>query len=155
MRGEKRVPASASEDRRKSRRSKGAFEQLRALLSPKNRRRRFELSEDHILSILLARRGRDSVFGPHLFSDPSWDTLLELYAARLGDRNVSLAELSKVINTPLSTTGRWISLLENRGLVTSSQDPVRPSRQWLALTEDGASKIKQLTDQWGDAFLSI
>jgi DNA-binding MarR family transcriptional regulator len=121
---------------------------------PRNRRRRFELTEDHVLSILIARRGRDAVFGAHLFSDPSWDTLLELYAAKLGDRNVSLAELSRVINTPLSTTARWIAVLERRGLVATVEDRLRPSR-WVALTEDGAAKIKQLTDHWGEAFLSI
>ena len=155
MRGEKSEPVSASEDRRKSLRPKGAFEQLKALLLPRNRRRRFELTEDHVLSILIARRERDAVFGPHLFSDPSWDTLLELYAAKLGDRNVSLAELSRVIDTPLSTAARWIAVLERRGLVATVEDRLRPRRQWVALTESGTAKIKQLTDHWGEAFLSI
>jgi DNA-binding MarR family transcriptional regulator len=153
--GEEPEPVSASEGRHESLRAKTAFEQLKALLSPKNKRPRLELTEDHIHSILIARRGREAVFGVNLFSDPSWDTLLELYAAKLGDRRVSLAELSRAINTPTSIARRWIAVLETRGLVASRHDAVQPDRQWIALTEDGASKIKQLTDHWGEAFLSI
>jgi DNA-binding MarR family transcriptional regulator len=128
---------------------------LKSLLSPKNRRRRFQATEDHILSILIARRGREAVFGPDLFSEPAWDALLELYAAALGNRRMSLADLSRAINTPPSTTGRWISLLEGRGLVAAEGDAEQAGRLWIGLTEDGTSKIKQLTNHWGAAFLSI
>lgn len=155
MRGDKREPEIEPEDGRGRLRPKSAIEQLKSLLSPKNRRRRLEITEDHIVSILIARRGRDAVFGSDLFSDPCWDALLELYAAKLGNRRMSLDELSKAINTPASTTMRWISVLQNRGLVSSHSDAIGPSRIWVRLTDDGASKIKQLADHWGTAFLSI
>jgi DNA-binding MarR family transcriptional regulator len=155
LRGKKREPSTASANGRKARRSKSAFEQLKSLLSPKTRHRRFEVTEDHILSILIARRGREAVFGPYLFSEPTWDALLELYAARLGKRRMSIADLSRVINIPRSTTVRWISALEDRGLVTSESDTKVPERTWIGLTDLGASKIKRLTDHWGAAFLSI
>lgn len=155
MQTEKREPSTASKNGRKRSGSKSAVEQLKSLLLPKNRRQRFEVTEDHILSIIIARRGREAVFGPNLFSEPTWDALLELYAARLGNRKVSLAELSRAIDTPLTTTGRWIALLEDRQLVAVETDTLVPGRQWVGLTDDGASKIKQLTDHWGAAFLSI
>ena len=155
MQGEKREPVTVSEDRSKPPRAKSAFEQLKSLLSPKPRRRRFRITEDHILSILIARRGREAVFGPNLFSEPSWDALLELYAAKLGNRRMSLADLSRAINMPRSTTMRWISVLEERGLVASESDTVVSGQLWIRLTDDGTSKIKQLADHWGAAFHSI
>ena len=154
MRGDKREPEIEPEDGGGRLRPKSAIEQLKSLLSPKNRRLR-EITEDHIVSILIARRGRDAVFGSDLFSDPCWDTLLELYAAKLGNRRMSLDDLSKAISTPASTTMRWISVLQNRGLVSSHSDAIGPSRIWVRLTDEGASKIKQLADHWGTAFLSI
>jgi DNA-binding MarR family transcriptional regulator len=104
----------------------------------------------------MARRGRDAVLGPNLFSEPAWDALLELYAAKLGNRRISLSELSRAINIPPSTTMRWITVLEGRGLITvSTSDTGGSGPVWIDLTKDGASKIKQLTDHWGAAFLSI
>lgn len=155
MQGDKREPQAGPENRRKLRRPKGAFEQLKSLLSPKSRRGRFEVTEDHILSILIARRSREAVFGPNLFSEPSWDALLELYAATLGTRRMTLGDLSRAINTPLSTSVRWVSVLEERGLVESETDHIVAGRVWVRLTEEGFSKIKRLADHWGGAFLSI
>jgi hypothetical protein len=51
---------------------------------------------------------------------------------------------------------RWITVLEGRGLITvSTSDTGGSGPVWIDLTKDGASKIKQLTDHWGAAFLSI
>lgn len=139
---------------RKHRRT-NAFEQIKGLLSRKRLRRGAEITEDHILSILLARRGREAAFGANLFSEPPWDVLLELYAARLGARNMSLADLARAIDAPESTTERWVAVLNGRDLVSSENDRIDPARLWIKLTELGASKMKSLTDHWGAAFLSI
>ncbi len=132
-----------------------AFEQIKSLLSRKRLRRGAEITEDHILSILIARRGREAALGANLFSEPAWDVLLELYAAKLGARNMSLADLARAIGAPESTTERWIAVLNSRDLVGSEKDQVDPGRLWIKLTELGASKMKSLTDHWGAAFLSI
>lgn len=145
--------ATLPELRRKPPRTKNAFGQLNALLSRKRLRRRVELTEDHILSILIARRGRQAVLGSNLFSEPAWDLLLELYAAKLGSRSMSLADLARAIETPHSTTTRWIAVLKARGLATES-DATDPDQQWVRLTDEGASKMKSLIDRWGSAFLS-
>jgi DNA-binding MarR family transcriptional regulator len=155
LRGDEDEPETASEGRRSISRPRAAIEQLRSLLSPSHRRRPVELGEDHILSILIARRGRDALFGANLFSDPAWDILLELYAATLGKRSMSPAELSRAINTPASTTGRWLSALEACALIESRSDAILGPGTWIRLTDEGASKIKQLVDHWGAAFLSI
>lgn len=155
MRGDEDEPDTAFDDRRTLSHPKVAVEQVRSLLSTRHRRGLVELGEDHIVSILIARRGRDAVFGAHLFSDPAWDVLLELYAAMLGKRSMSPADLSRAINAPASTTRRWLSALGDRGLVESRVDAIGASGPWISLTEEGALKIKQLIDHWGAAFVSI
>lgn len=112
----------------------------------------FEISEDHIVSLLMARRGRESIFGRDLFSDPAWDILLELYAAQLGNREISPADIVTAIGTPPFTATRWISALENRGFLTvrHSADGVQ-----LRLTPAGLAGMTRLASKWGSAFVSI
>jgi DNA-binding MarR family transcriptional regulator len=146
--------ASSSDDRHTPR-AKSAFEQLRALLSRRSQRQPIEITEDHIHSILIARRGRESVLGHHLFSDPAWDALLELYAAKLGHRQISLNDLATAIDSPESTTARWIAVLAERGLIASENDTTESSKLWISLTTEGESKMARLMTHWGAAFLSI
>lgn len=140
---------------RRKRRGRHPLQQLKSLLLRKKLRRPLKLTEDHILSVLLVRGARHVVLGEGLFSDPAWDILLELYAARLGRRSMSLSELAQAIEAPSSTTGRWIAALEGRRLVSSTIDPANPSRVLVKLTTEGASKMEHLADHWGSAFVSI
>lgn len=147
---------ATSEERRGPRqRRRDAFGLLKGLLSRTEPRRRIEITEDHILSILIARRGRDAVFGPDLFSEPAWDALLELYAAKLGRRRISLDDVARELDVPESTMARWIDVLTDQHIVETESDPVEPSRLWMSLTAEGQAKMKQLADHWGAAFLSI
>lgn len=130
------------------------LELLKALLVRKELRRPLTLTEDHIRSVLLVRRARSDILGHHLFSDPAWDILLELYAAKLGDRRMSLADVARAIDTPQSTTKRWATALEESGLVQSKAG-LTDDVIWLSLTDQGADKLGDLTDHWGSAFLSI
>ena len=105
--------------------------------------------------MLLKRRARDEVIGKNLFSDPAYDILLELYAAKLGGRVVSLQDIARAIETPASTTGRWVAALEHRGLLNSVVDPSDATRVQVSLTPDGAARMDHLLNHWGNAFLSI
>lgn len=139
---------------RPRKRSSGPFGQLKSLLSTSPRQRPVEITEDHVLSLLMARRGREAFFGRELFSDPVWDILLELYAAHLGRRAVSVREVTAAIGTPPTATARWVAALSARGLVAAELDQ-RSSRVWVSLTDEGRSKMKKLADQWGSAFVPI
>lgn len=130
------------------------FEQLTALLFRQEFQEPVSLTEDHIRSVLLVRRARSQILGEHLFSDPAWDILLELYAAGLGGRKMSLAEVSRATETHQSTTKRWIAALEERALVKSTVDPVAKA-VWISLTEDAEDRLASLADHWGSAFVSI
>jgi DNA-binding MarR family transcriptional regulator len=113
------------------------------------------MTEDHIISILILRRARDEIFGSSLFAEPAWDVLLELYAAGLGGRRMSLRDIALAIKIPESTAARWVAALADHGLVSAHADPNQPIMPWLALTERGAAQMKQLADHWRSAFLSI
>lgn len=114
-----------------------------------------EVTEDHVLSILCVRRGREAAIGRELFSDPAWDILLELYAARLAQRRMSLRELARSIDVPESTTTRWIAVLRGRGLLTVVNDDGESMRARIELSAEGTAVMKRLVGYWGSAFQSI
>lgn len=86
--------------------------------------------------ILSVRRKRSEFFDSTLFADPAWDILLELYAAELGQRRVSVGCLSLGAAVPATTALRWIKLLENRGMVRRNDDPLDGRRVFVTLTSD-------------------
>jgi DNA-binding MarR family transcriptional regulator len=132
-----------------------ASEEWRRLLFREDVRPDFKITEDHIQSLLLARRARTALFGNELFSDPAWDLLLELYAARLGERTTSLAHLAQAIDTPPSTLARWVTALNENGLTTSTANSPDPAKIIVSLTDQGLTKLEQLAKRWGAAFVSI
>jgi DNA-binding MarR family transcriptional regulator len=130
-----------------------ALDGLKTLLSD-GQQSPFRVNEDHIHSLLLARRARDALLGRDLFSDPAWDMLLELYAAKLAGRTMTLEQLALATETPPSTAARWLSALDERGLITSvghSNDDFGT----VVLSAEGLSKLERLAHRWGSAFVAI
>ena len=113
------------------------------------------LTEDHLMSVLFVRRARAAVLGENLFSDPAWDILLELFAAKLGRRQMTLTEIALSIETPVSTTSRWLAALKSQGLVQSDIQAADPHTPLLKLTDEGASRMERLAGQWASAFVSF
>lgn len=124
-------------------------------LTPSSTMRSIPLREDHIASVLLVRRARDAVLGKGLFSEPAWDILLELFAAKLGGRNMSLKELAVAIDAPSSTAARWLGALKDRGLIEQEIDPARPADHSICLTAEAETRMEHLTSRWASAFSSI
>lgn len=114
-----------------------------------------KVTEDHILSILAGRRGREAAIGRELFSDPAWDILLELFAAHLGKRGMLVQELARSIDIPESTVVRWIRVLGERGLVTSVSERGERERASIELSVQGLAVMRRLVSYWGSAFQSI
>lgn len=92
--------------------------------------------------ILWIRRARSEVFGPGLFSDPAWDILLQLCAARARGRRLGIEDI--VADVPRSTLARWAAVLEQRGLICREEDSGDPARIWLSLSASGALKMAEL-----------
>lgn len=92
-------------------------------------------TEELVRSIQQARLDRIRFFPPELFADPAWDMLLELYAARLAELEVSVAQLCIASNVPATVALECLTTLEQKGLVERHPDPVDARRFSLALTE--------------------
>lgn len=92
------------------------------------------VTEKDIRSLLTLRRNRDRFFESELFADPAWDILLELYAAKLGQQNISVGSLCSGAAVPATTALRWISLLEAKGLIERKADQMDGRRYYLSLS---------------------
>ena len=111
-----------------------------------------KLPEEQIQLLLRLRRAREPSLGRNLFSDPAWDVLLQLYAFHIRGCQVSVPELSLAIGTPESITARWITALQENGLVGCRQNKDQPSQLWVALTTAGAMKMKRFLEGSIEAF---
>jgi len=95
-----------------------------------------------VRSLIRARRMREEYLGHDLFADPAWDMLLDLYAARLEKRRVSVSSLCVASAVPPTTALRWIALLESKGHVTRSSDDGDRRRIFVEIVEETAYKLE-------------
>ena len=84
-----------------------------------------------------ARRLRDRFFDGNLFADPAWDMMLDLFAAELSGRRVSVSSLCIGAGVPQTTALRWIGVLVSRGLFLRRNDPLDGRRIFVELSDQG------------------
>lgn len=101
-------------------------------------------TEMEVRDILKARRARAKFFDETLFADPAWDILLELYAADLGQRPLSVGSVCVGSAVPASTALRWLTALERKGLVARHNDRFDARRQLVSLTRAGVEAMEAL-----------
>ncbi len=87
---------------------------------------------EHIISL---RSQRDKVIGSDLFADPAWDILLDLAAMSLSGRKVTVTDACIAARAPQATALRYISKLEQCGLVSRENDPADRRRNYLVISE--------------------
>ena len=97
-----------------------------------------EVDASFVRGIIRARRLRDQFFRGELFADPAFDTLLDLYAARLEGRRVAVSSLCIAASVPATTALRWIRALTEKGLFVRTADPHDGRRVYIGLSEDAA-----------------
>ena len=95
-----------------------------------------------VRSIIRARRLRDAYFTADLFADPAWDMLLDLFAARLEQRQVSVSSLCIAASVPPTTALRWIGTMHDEGLFERQADPTDRRRAYIALSDKGVEGMK-------------
>ncbi|WP_448586505.1 hypothetical protein [Thermaurantiacus sp.] len=81
-----------------------------------------------------ARRLRERYFDPGLFADPAWDILLDLAAARLEGRLVSVSSLCIAAAVPTTTALRWIKNMVDLGLLLRTNDRNDARRTFVTLS---------------------
>ncbi|MFT8973684.1 hypothetical protein [Zymomonas mobilis] len=95
-----------------------------------------------VRAIIRSRRLRDQYFSASLFADPAWDMLLDLTAARLEGRQVSVSSLCIASAVPPTTALRWIKSLTEEKIFVRIADP-----------RDGRRVFIQLSDMAMDAMI--
>ena len=96
---------------------------------------------EFIRAMLRARRLRDEHFPGDLFADPAWDILLDLMAARLERKQVTVSSLCVASAVPPTTALRWIGVLAERGLLVRAADAADRRRAFVELSDAGARAL--------------
>jgi len=94
-----------------------------------------------IRKMIRMRRLRDKHFDAALFSDPAWDMLLDLMAARIDRRPVSVSSLCIAAAVPATTALRWIKTMTETGLFERRSDPHDGRRVFIALSDQAAKGL--------------
>lgn len=84
-----------------------------------------------------SRAERRKFLPTHLFTDPAWDMLLDLYQADLMSRKISVSSLCSATNAPATTGLRWITTLEHEGFVNRTSDQFDGRRFFISLSKTG------------------
>jgi len=94
-----------------------------------------EIEGSEIRAVIRARRLRSQFFAADLFADPAWDMLLDLFAASLEKRRVSVSSLCIAAAVPPTTALRWIGTMHDAGLFSREADPGDRRRAYIVLSE--------------------
>ncbi|MDF7776320.1 hypothetical protein P1X14_13780 [Sphingomonas sp. AOB5] len=101
-----------------------------------------DASAQEIRATIRSRRLRAQYFDSELFADPAWDMLLDLYAAELEKRQVSVSSLCIAAAVPPTTALRWIGTLHDAGLFERHADPSDRRRAYVGLSAKGMAGMR-------------
>lgn len=90
-----------------------------------------------VRKIIRHRDRRREVFGDNLFSDPAWDLMLGIFHASLQQTRLPVGAACAEARAPATTALRWISTLEDKGLLIREADPFDGRRVYLSLSDEG------------------
>ncbi|CDO37109.1 MarR family transcriptional regulator [Novosphingobium sp. KN65.2] len=88
-----------------------------------------------VRQIIRLRQLRGRFLDEELFADPAWDMLLDLTAARLERKRVSVTSLCIASGVPPTTALRWIGQMVEAGLFVRVCDDSDRRRAFIELTE--------------------
>lgn len=107
--------------------------------------RRIEIAGAQVRAVIAARRLRAEYFPPDL-TDAAWSLLLELFAARLEGRRLTLAGLTASSGVRPTTATRWSRWLVAQRLVRRDSDPSDQRLIILDLSDEAADTIRAYLD---------
>ena len=98
-------------------------------------------TERVVRNMIRTRAERRRFLPNHLFADPAWDMLLDLYLADIISKRISVSSLCSASNVPPTTALRWIEILENEGLAERATDPCDQRRRFIFLSDNGLASM--------------
>jgi len=97
-----------------------------------------------VLAVIEARKRRETVISPSLFSDPAWDILLDLFHSHLSGRRLSVSAVCIGSRAPSATALRYLSQLSEAGFAHRIRNRDDGRRAHVALTDTGVSAMTEL-----------
>jgi DNA-binding MarR family transcriptional regulator len=95
---------------------------------------------------LRCRRLRERLLPREIFGEPAWDILLDLYAAHLEGKTVSVSSACIASAVPTTTALRWVSKLAECGLIERNLDASDARRAHVRITGDGLQAVTRWVD---------
>jgi len=99
-----------------------------------------------------ARKNRARSLAPNLLGEPAWDILLELFGQ---DEPQSIKSVCLGAGVPLTSTLRWLNLLEQRALVRQFADPNDARRTLVTLSAEGAAAVAAAVEGFRSIVLGL
>lgn len=115
-------------------------------------------SSDHLCLATTAisdRSIRTNHFNSHLFADPAWDMLLNLYRSELLQVRTTVSSLCLASKVPATTALRWIATLDGFGLLLKCPDRFDGRRCYIELSESGSKQMKEYFDELEASGISV
>lgn len=101
------------------------------------------VTAERIRNLIRARRHRRDYLPGEFFADPAWDILLVLFHSHLMQMRVSISDLSKRCEVPMTTALRWLTAMSERGLIARRSDPFDARRVYVELSYTGYKALKR------------
>ena len=103
-----------------------------------------------IRRMLRQRQLRARFFDGDMFADPAWDMLLDLTAARVEHKRVSITSLCIAAGVPPTTALRWIGQMVEARLFDRIEDDTDRRRAYIALSDKAAEAMARLFVEIGN-----
>lgn len=88
------------------------------------------------------RRRRANIFcDATLFGEPAWDILLDLFIAAKERKRLPVTSACIGAAVPATTALRWLTVLEDKGLILRENDMSDARRVFVRLSADGYEKM--------------
>lgn len=89
------------------------------------------------------RKFRRQLLGsPHLFGEPAWDMLIELFIHACECKRVSMSELCLITDIPASSALRLVHRLRDKQMVVLVPDVTDGRRHFVELTNDTLQRVE-------------
>ncbi|MFT4025203.1 MAG: MarR family transcriptional regulator [Novosphingobium sp.] len=96
----------------------------------------------HAERLYQERRRRSRFFPEHLFAEPAWDILLDLFVNGVRNRAISITSACIAGGIPATTGLRWLGVLEKEGLLAREVSAEDARVTWVLLSDYGMNIMR-------------